>query len=289
MSLGRRQFACAILLAGAGASVRAAAPALAPVQSLPSGLVKAPDGSWVAPDVARVMQRGELVVAMLGTDSPPFFQMKEGKLVGTDVRMAQQLAAELKVPLRIDRGPASFDEVVGRVASGRADMGISKLSRTLGRAQSVRFTEPYLRLKHALMLNRVEFARLSHRRKIEDVLRDYRGTLGVIANSSFATNYAPRNFPSAKLVTYPTWELVVEAAITGKVVAAYRDELEIRRMLAADPGLALKLRIVAIKDLEDTLGIAVGWRDEALLALANQYLAQAAEKLTVDKVLNELR
>jgi ABC-type amino acid transport substrate-binding protein len=289
MTIDRRQFACAILLAGAGASVRAAAPASAAVQSLPSGLIKAPDGNWVAPDIARVMQRGELVVAMLGSDSPPFFHVKEGKLVGTDVRMAQQLAAELKVPLRIDRAPGSFDEVIGRVASGRADMGISKLSRTLGRAQSVRFTEPYLRLKHALMLNRVEFARLSHRRKIEDVLRDYRGTLGVIANSSFATNYAPRNFPAAQLVTFPTWELVVEGVITGKVVAAYRDELEIRRMLAADPGLALNLRIVAIKDLEDTLGIAVGYRDEALLALANQYLAQAAEKLTVEKVLSELR
>jgi ABC-type amino acid transport substrate-binding protein len=284
MTLARRRFACALLLAAAGGVARAAA-----VRSLPTGLVKAPDGSWVAPDIARVMQRGELVVAMLGIDSPPFFEMKDGRLVGTDVRMAQQLAAELKVPLRVDRSPATFDEVVARVASGRADMGISKLSRTLGRAQSVRFSDPYLRLKHALMLNRVEFAKLSHRRKIEDVLRDYRGTLGVIANSSFASNYAPRNFPAAKIVTFPTWELVVEAVITGKVVAAYRDELEIRRLLAADPGLALKLRIVAIKDLEDTLGIAVGYRDEALLALANQYLAQSVDKLTVDRVLHELR
>lgn len=280
----RRRAACAILLATAGSLARAAA-----VASLPSGLVKAPDGSWVAPDVARVMQRGELVVAMLGTDSPPFFQMREGRLVGIDVRMAQQLAAELKVPLRIDRTPASFDEVVARVAGGRADMGISKLSRTLGRAQSVRFSEPYLRLKHALMLNRIEFARYSHRKDLQEVLRDYRGTMGVIANSSFASNYAPRNFPNAKLVSFPTWELVVEAVLNGKVVAAYRDELEIRRLLAAEPGLAMKLRIVAFKDLEDTLGIAVGYRDEALLALANQYLAQMPDKLTVEKVLNELQ
>lgn len=280
----RRRAACAILLGAAGSLARAAA-----VASLPSGLVRAPDGAWVAPDVARVMQRGELVVAMLGTDSPPFFQVKEGRLVGIDVRMAQQLAGELKVPLRIDRTPASFDEVVARVAGGRADMGISKLSRTLGRAQSVRFSEPYLRLKHALMLNRIEFARYSHRKDLQVVLRDYRGTMGVIANSSFASNYAPRNFPNAKLVSFPTWELVVEAVLNGKVVAAYRDELEIRRLLAAEPGLAMKLRIVAFKDLEDTLGIAVGYRDEALLALANQYLAQMPDKLTVEKVLHELQ
>jgi polar amino acid transport system substrate-binding protein len=36
-------------------------------------LVKVPDGRLLAPDIARIVTRGELVVAMLGVDTPPFF------------------------------------------------------------------------------------------------------------------------------------------------------------------------------------------------------------------------
>ena len=279
-----RRFVCSLVFLLASGITGAAAA----VGVTATGLVKAPDGSWVAPDIARILQRGELVVAMLGVDSPPFFQTVDGKLTGTDVRMAQQLAAELKVPLRIDRSAMSFDQVVSRVASGQADMGISKLSRTLNRAQSVRFSEPYLRLKHALILNRLQFAKLNHDKPLVDVVRNFKGTIGVIANSSFA-GYAARYFPTAKIVTYPSWEQVVDGVKKGQVAAGYRDEFEIRRLLATEPGLALTLRVISFKDLEDTLGVAVGYRDEALLALVNQFLYQSLDKLTVEKVLNELK
>jgi len=75
----------------------------------------------------------------------------------------------------------------------------------------------------------------------------------------------------------------------GDVVGAYRDEFEIRRILKADPSLALTLRTVTLKDLDDTLGIAIGTRSPSLLAFVNQFLAQRSEKLTVDSVLAELK
>lgn len=289
--LRRQALAALALLAGPAALAAPNPPAPPPPpqpETLPTGLVKGPKGAWVAPDVARIQRRGELVVSMLGVDSPPFFYMKDGKLTGTDVRIAESLAEELGVKLRFDRSPRTFDEVVQLVANGKADMGISKLSRTLARAQTVRFTDPYLRLNHALVLNRLEFAKFSHDVPLVDVLRDYRGSLGVIANSSFES-YAPRNFPKARIVKFASWEQAVEAVKRGRVTAVYRDEFEVRRIVVADPALALTLRVVTIRDLEDTLGIAVGWRDDALLALANQFLSQPSEKLTVDKVLNELK
>ncbi|MGE4244020.1 substrate-binding periplasmic protein [Ramlibacter sp.] len=274
-----RRDACVLGLASAAGLAHAFGP----------GLVIGRGGKWVAPDIARVQARGELIVAMNSNDSPPFYYRKdkEGQLLGSDVRMAEQLALEIGVTLYIDRTPRSFDQVIEMVGRGAADMGISKLSRTLKRQQAVMFSEPYLRLKHAFLLNRVELQRLSKDRTLDQVVRDFRGTIGVIEGTSYH-GFAAENFPHAKRVTYPNWDALVAAVKKGEVACAYRDEFEVRRALSQQPALAITLKTVAFSDLEDTLGIAVGYRDHALLAVANQYL-EGSEKLTVEKVLNELK
>ena len=274
--------------AASASPVVAAAPKPAPSRPLDPSMLRLASGAVVAADIGQILQRGELVVAMLGSDSPPFFQMKDDTLVGTDVRMAEQIAKELKVGLRFDRSAKSFNEVVEIVARGDADLGVSKLSRTLARAQSVRFSDPYLSLNHALILNRLEFAKLSRDTPLPTVLRSFTGSIGVIDKSSFA-DFATRNFPKAKIVPYTSWNAVINAVKKGEVVGAYRDEFEIRRILKQDPSLALTLRTVTLKDLNDTLGIAVSASSPTLLAFVNQYLAQRTEKLTVDSVLAELK
>jgi ABC-type amino acid transport substrate-binding protein len=170
------------------------------------------------------------------------------------------------------------------VARQEADLGISKLSRTLARAQTISFTDPYLRLNHAFILNRVKFAELARDRPLPTVIRGFKGSIGVIAKSSFA-DYATKNFPEAEIREYPSWGEVLKALEKGQVMAAYRDEFEIKRLLKIDPTVSLTLRTVTFRDLEDSLGIAVGIQDPTLLAFVNQFLAEGTEKLTIDKVL----
>ena len=177
--------------------------------------------------------------------------------------------------------------MVDLVAQRRADLGISKLSRTLARAQIVHFSQPYLTLNHALVINRVAFARLASNMRVEDVIRQFNGSLGVIARSSFL-DFAKLNFPNAKITEYPNWKEVLKAVNTGEVMAAYRDEFEIKRLLKETPSAALTLRTVTLKDLDDTLGIAVGINDPTLLSFVNQMLSQQREKLDIQKVLNAL-
>ena len=251
---------------------------------IPLALVKVADGRLLAPDIARIVNRGELVVAMLGVDSPPFFYIRNGELVGLEVDLAKAIAKELNVPVRFNRDAQTFNGVVAVVAHQEADLGISKLSRTLARAQSISFTEPYLRLNHAFILNRVKFAELARDRPLPSVIRGFKGTIGVIAKSSFAY-YAIKNFPNAEIREYPTWGEVITALERGQVMAAYRDELEIKSILKNNPTASLTLRTVTFKDLEDSLGIAVSIQDPTLLAFVNQFLAENTEKLTIDKVL----
>jgi ABC-type amino acid transport substrate-binding protein len=281
---------CSAALAATPAAAPApAAPASAPVEGpkVPPGLVKVADGRMLAPDIARIVNRGELVVAMYRVDQPPFFYVKGGELMGIEVDLAKAIAKELKVTVRFDRSPATFNEVVDVVARQDADLGISKLSRTLARAQVIRFTEPYLRLNHALMLNRLKFAEFARDKPVTEVVRDFKGTVGVIGGSSFA-DYVTRNFPLSEVRAFKDWDTLLAALRAGKVMAAYRDEFEVKRILKIDPTASLTLRTVTFKDLEDTLGIAVGVQDTTLLAFVNQFLDQSVEKLTVDKALKAL-
>lgn len=279
--------AAAAPVPAAAASGAAQAAQAAVTLSPAPALVKVPDGRLLAPDIARIVTRGELIVAMLGVDTPPFFYEKKGELVGLEVDLARAIGKELGVKVRFNREAKTFNAVVDIIARGEADMAISKLSRTLARTQVISFSQPYLTLNHALILNRVKFAQYAKDKPLPQVIRNFTGSIGVIAKSSFS-DYAQRNFPKAKVQEYPGWGDVLKALEKGEVIGAYRDEFEVKRILKADPTASLVLRTVTLKDLEDTLGIAVGITDRVLLAFVNEYLTQRTDKLTTDKVLAAL-
>ena len=252
------------------------------------GVVRLDDGRLVAPELARIIRRGELVAAVIGLPAPPFVDEKGGRLVGYDIELASAIAATLRVGVRFDRSAMTYNQVTEMVAQGRADIGLSKLARTLARAQMVRFSHTYLHIPHALLFNRVALAKISGDRPVPAMVRNFSGTLGVIQQSAFE-DFAVTNFPAAKLVRFRNWDAAVEAVKRGTVAAIYRDEVEVRGVLQADAGLALTLRSVTFTDLESALAIAVNMRDGPLLAYINEFLDSMPNKPTVASILERNR
>jgi len=256
-----------------------------------SGLALLPGrGLWaatplLAPELRQIVARGELRVAMPSFDSPPFFYQEQGSLKGLDVDIAAGLARVLQVPVRFVRQAASFNGVVEQVARREVDLAACKMSRTLARARQVRFSEPYFISRHALLLNRVVFARQARGRELAQVVRQFDGSLGVIRDSAFA-DLAAQNFPRARLVHYDSWEAVLAALERGEVVAAYRDELEMRRLFQRDPSLSLDLRLVALTDTEDAQALVLPPDAEQFLALVNLYLQQQRLRFSIEQVLH---
>lgn len=256
-----------------------------------SGLALLPGRSlWaatplLAPELRQIVARGELRVAMPSFDSPPFFYQEQGRLKGLDVDIAAGLARVLQVPVRFVRQAASFNGVVEQVARREVDLAACKMSRTLARARQVRFSDPYFISRHALLLNRVVFARQARGRELAQVVRQFDGSLGVIRDSAFA-DLAAQNFPRARLVHYDSWEAVLTALEQGEVVAAYRDELEMRRLFQRDPSLSLNLRLVALTDTEDAQALVLPPDAEQFLALVNLYLLQQRLRFSIEQVLH---
>jgi polar amino acid transport system substrate-binding protein len=269
---------------GAPAAAVVVATSAAALPTTSTGLVQMPDGRLLAPEFARIVGRGELVVAVLGVDQPPFFEERFGKLTGLDITLADDIAKKLGVKVRFNRDAKTFDDVVSLLAKGQADIAVSKLSRTLPRAQVISFSTPYLSLKRSLLLNRLKFAELAHGRGVPEVIRSYDGSIGVVANSSYAS-YVTTNFPKAEVRSYPTWESVLRALNIGEVTAAYRDEFEVKRVLKLDPTASLRFRVVTLQDLEDTLAIGVNVSEPTLLAFINQFLAERNTQFDVSTVL----
>src|SRR5260221_12602823 len=108
-----------------------------------------------APDMQRILDRGRLVVAVAGFAAPPFVTIgADGALGGHDIALAHGMAGALGLPVAFDRDATNFDDIVGKVAQGTADLGLSRLSATLARAVLVRFSRPSVGLRHALLVNR---------------------------------------------------------------------------------------------------------------------------------------
>lgn len=240
------------------------------------------------PDIGAITSHGYLDIAMLGTDNAPFFSMKNGQLVGIDVDLAKSIASAMGVQPRFDRSAKSFDDVIEMVRTGKADIGVSKLTRTVERAKVVAFSEPYLTLRDALLFNRLTLAQKTQGIELADYLRHFHGTLGVIEKSAYQS-FAPINFPDAKVVAFSDWNAVVDATLHGTVDAAYRDEFAVRAVALIRPETSIDLRAITINDVHSGLSVAVPWNEPMLLALVNQVIDDRPSSMTADDLMNLYR
>ena len=94
----------------------------------------------------------QLVVGM-ELNYPPFEMIDaQGKPAGVSVELAETLARSLGRELKIENIP--FDGLIPALKTGKIDLIISSMSATAERAQSIDFSEPYLRTGLSLLVNK---------------------------------------------------------------------------------------------------------------------------------------
>jgi polar amino acid transport system substrate-binding protein len=236
------------------------------------------------PDIKRLREKKILVVALYKEDTEPFF-MKDshGKLTGMDVDLAQNIATRLHVGVDFIRDAATFDEVVDLVAARKADLGISMLSNTLGRAQVVSFTNSYLSLKQTIVVNRKMAARFKKGGTPAEWFRDRDSTLGVLSGSSYV-EYARNNFPEVSLMLFNDSGSMFQAVLEGKVFGLFSDHVDVTNWFAAHPETGLYLQSHVLEKNNDPLAIAVYWEDTHLLLWLNLYLKQIQDDGTLEQL-----
>jgi len=237
-------------------------------------------------DLQAIVDGQVLRVALTRFDLPAFHvRAPDGTLTGPEIDMARQIGRALGVKVEFVDSAESFDGVVDLVAAGRADIGVSKLSQTYERLKRVRFSDPYVTLRHALLFNRAAVARAAAGRPPAAVLQKFHGRLGVIGGSAYA-EFARRNFPEAALVEERGWDAAVDHLIAGGVDALYRDEFEIRRVLKHRPALNVKLGSAVITDQTALLSIAICDSCTKLQEFLNYHVGRSRGAFTLQSLLD---
>jgi len=232
----------------------------------------------------RIQEKGTLTVAMFGEDVPPFFYTDDaGELAGIDPSLARDIAAKLGVRLVFDRSATTFDGVVDKVRTGDADIAISLLSDTLERAARVSFSRSYVSVRQFMLINRLEFAKLTATRgaggaavPLAKLLDDPAAHIGVVSGTSYV-GFLGQDFPRAKMVEFTDWNTMLAAVKAGRLVALMYDEIEIGNWRHADPAGSLDLRPFHLVGHPDTIAIAMSREDQDLKAWIDLYLGKVSE------------
>ena len=180
-------------------------------------------------DIAAIKKKNVLIIAMTKKDVPPFFSGEGEDIRGLDVEIARRIGVMIGVPVQFRRDAESFAEVVEQVRDGRADLAVSKLSITGPRLLTVRFSDPYIKLKQAMIINRLWLSQNSQGREVHEVLRTFNGKISFIKNSSYDT-FARANFPKAVYTPEESWDTIINNVTNGAIAAGYRDEFEIKKI-----------------------------------------------------------
>ena len=238
-------------------------------------------------EIEQIKERGKISIAMINKDNPPFFSNgPDGKLVGIDVDLGNAIAESLGVKAEFLRNAKTFDEVIETVYRGEADLAISKLARSLPRAQKVLFSSPYLNFRQALLFNRLALAKeQSTGLTTDQVVKDFQGKIGVYAGSVYV-QYAHKAFPKATIVEFSQWQEAIDAVVSSQVTALFRDELEVRSIVLNKPELAIKLRTVVLTDTSDTKGIVASFEKSFLTDYINFFLETQDKKRDTNQLLN---
>ena len=239
-------------------------------------------------DIAAIKKKNVLIIAMTKKDVPPFFSGEGEDIRGLDVEIARRIGVMIGVPVQFRRDAESFAEVVEQVRDGRADLAVSKLSITGPRLLTVRFSDPYIKLKQAMIINRLWLSQNSQGREVHEVLRTFNGKISFIKNSSYDT-FARANFPKAVYTPEESWDTIINNVTNGAIAAGYRDEFEIKKISFEKPEAAITTKTVTISDSIDNIAVAVNPNSPQLLSIVNYVIRNEYSNIDTKKLMDRYK
>ncbi|MFZ2169705.1 MAG: ABC transporter permease subunit, partial [Methylococcaceae bacterium] len=98
----------------------------------------------VMPEISNAGANGVLVVSIVSDKGLPFAVVKDGKLIGFDIELAERFGAYLDK--KVEYSDMEFGNLIAAVSSGKIDMINSTLMMTEERKTRIDFSDPYYEL-----------------------------------------------------------------------------------------------------------------------------------------------
>lgn len=176
----------------------------------------------------QVLQRHRLVVGMEVKFFPFEYADTKGKPTGFDVELATLAASEMGVDIEIK--DMEFSGLIPALQGGKIDMIISGMTRTLKRATTVTFTDPYFVTGLCALLSNKKAPDVSDIKQLDApdrVIAVKLGTTGDIV--------ATKMFPKARINRFKEETACVLEVVAGRADAFLYDQLSISKHQKQNP------------------------------------------------------
>ncbi|QTE28833.1 basic amino acid ABC transporter substrate-binding protein [Pengzhenrongella sicca] len=201
----------------------------------------------------------------------PFEFNDGGTIVGFDVDVVAEIAADLDVELEVVDTPFEGIQTGEDLSTGKCDVAAAGMTITDVREEALDFSEPYFEATQALMV-----------KADSDIatLADLEGKkLGVQAATT-GEIYAQDEAPGAELVQFEDLALLQTAVQTGQVDAAINDNGVLLDFVSKNDDV----QVVTEFDTGEQYGLGVKTGNADLLEAVNATLARLASDGTYDTI-----
>jgi polar amino acid transport system substrate-binding protein len=219
-------------------------------------------GNAAARDLQDVLNAGTLRVGVT-LFAPWAARGADGELVGFEIDVARQLAADMGVKAQLL--PYDVERLVPALESGEIDIIAAGLTITPDRALHVNFSEPYAESGISLATH------VERTANVTDVAALDKDTFTIAAvEGSVGVQLARRLWPHARVQVFPSVEAASEALLAGEVHGFVEDEPVPTFLALENPG------VVDVPTgrplLVSPAGFAVNKGDPDFLAFLNAWI-----------------
>lgn len=213
---------------------------------------------------------GQTLTMGSSCDFPPYESIgDDGSYVGIDVDIATAVCAKLGATLEIK--DMDFNGIIAAVQTGAVSFGMSGMTVTEARKESVNFSTPYETAVQVILVKEgsdIESADDLEGKKI--------GVQAGTTGDSFATE----DFGQENVAQYTKYSMAIEALNNGQVDCCILDGPTAKEFAAANEGLVILDTAYATEEY----AVAFNKDDTALLDAWNAAFAALQEDGTIDEI-----
>ena len=216
---------------------------------------------------------GTITVAVCST-AMPFVYFKNNQLVGFDIEFITGFAKEYGYNIKFE--DVSFAAILGGVQSGKYDLGMSGITITEERKESLKFSNVY----HV-----EDLAVIIRKQAGEDDLTQFNSaSLGVVTGSLYG-GYSREQFPNATIKEFNTFADVLVALKQGKVDGIMLDKPNFNSVARTDK--TLSCITVPAYSVEIGFGFQKNEAGNALQAQMNAFLEKLKSEGKTDELIDK--
>lgn len=235
-------------------------------------------GTQTSSSIDKIKEKGVLTLAT-ASGYPPYEFVSaadNGEVVGIDVALAQKVADNIGVSLKVD--DMAFSELITTLQSGNCDIVIAGLPETEERAQAVDFSKVYLNDKQCIIVRADDVDKYS-------TLNDFSGKKVAVEMGSSSETVARDEIQGADIVSLSLISDVFLELENGSVDAVVTGEVVGKQYMISNSNLAQLDISFANSDKPASAAVRKG--DTELLELVNSVIDEVSADGTMDAWVEE--